>query len=95
MEIGRSLNRSWIYDTYFSLNRAIHPGEKSGEKCLGEMPGYPRLQQWLLDATSVLTKFPSHGFADFTTVLSRFLYEANIKSQLMVSTAALNRKLHC
>jgi len=30
MEVVRSLNRSWIYDTYFSLYRAIHPGEKSG-----------------------------------------------------------------
>src|SRR6218665_545568 len=30
MEIVRSLNRSWIYDTYFSLglHRAIHPGGK-------------------------------------------------------------------
>jgi len=30
MKIVRSLNRDWIYDTYFSLYRAIHPGEKSG-----------------------------------------------------------------
>src|SRR6218665_722814 len=34
-EIVRSVNRSWIYDTYFSLYRAIHPvgkvrGEMSG-----------------------------------------------------------------
>src|SRR6218665_3174980 len=36
MEIVRSLNRSWIYDTYFSLYRAIHPGEFGG----GEMSGY-------------------------------------------------------
>jgi len=28
MEIIWSLNRSGIYDTYFSLNRAIHPGGK-------------------------------------------------------------------
>src|SRR6218665_3926508 len=34
MVIVRSLNRSWIYDTYLSLYRAIHPGEKSGRKCL-------------------------------------------------------------
>jgi len=26
MEIVRSLNRGWIYDTYFSLYSAIHPG---------------------------------------------------------------------
>src|SRR6218665_1141016 len=34
MEIVRSLNRSWIYDTYFSLYRAtcIHPGGKFGGK---------------------------------------------------------------
>jgi len=36
MEIIRSLNRSWIYDTYLSLYEAIHPGEKSGGKCPGE-----------------------------------------------------------
>ena len=33
MEIVRSVNRSWIYDTSFSLYRAFHPGEKSGGKC--------------------------------------------------------------
>jgi len=26
MEIVRSVNRSWIYDSYFSLYRPIHPG---------------------------------------------------------------------
>ena len=36
MEIVRSLNRSWICDTYFSLDRAIHPGGK----VRGEMSGY-------------------------------------------------------
>ena len=40
-EIVRSLNRSWIYDTYFSLYRAIHPGEKSGRNVRGEMTEYP------------------------------------------------------
>src|SRR6218665_2935591 len=30
MEIVRPLNRSWICDTYFTLYRAIHPGERSG-----------------------------------------------------------------
>jgi len=40
MEIVWSLNRSWIYDTYFGLYRAIHPEEKSGGKCLGGMFGY-------------------------------------------------------
>jgi len=33
VEIVRSLNRSWIYDTYFSLYRGIRPGEKSGRRC--------------------------------------------------------------
>ena len=28
MEIVRSVNRSWIYDSYFSLYRPIHPGGK-------------------------------------------------------------------
>src|SRR6218665_718635 len=36
MEIVRSLNRSWIYNTYFSLYRAIHPGRN----VRGEMSGY-------------------------------------------------------
>ena len=35
MEIVRSLNKSWIYDTYFSLYRAIHLGVKDREKCPG------------------------------------------------------------
>jgi len=30
METFRSLNRSWIYDTYFSLYRAIHLGGSPG-----------------------------------------------------------------
>ena len=51
LEIVRSLNRSWIYDTYFSLCRAIHPGRKSGRgKCPGwEMFGYHKtysMQNW-------------------------------------------------
>jgi len=34
MEIVRSLNRSWIDDTYFSLYRPIHPeGKVRGGKC--------------------------------------------------------------
>jgi len=33
MEIVRSLNRSGIYDTYFSFYRPINPGEMFGEKC--------------------------------------------------------------
>src|SRR6218665_1110688 len=41
MEIIRSLNRSWIYETYFSLYRAIHPRRKSGGNVRGEMPLYP------------------------------------------------------
>ena len=28
MDIVRSVNRSWIYDTQFSLYRAFHPGGK-------------------------------------------------------------------
>jgi len=28
MEIVRYVNRSWNYDTYFSLYRAFHPGRK-------------------------------------------------------------------
>jgi len=33
MDIVRSVNRSWIYDSYFSLYRPIHPGEMSGVNC--------------------------------------------------------------
>ena len=36
MEIVLSLNRNWIYDTYFSLCRAIDPGGK----VRGEISGY-------------------------------------------------------
>jgi len=35
MEIVWSLNRSLIYDTYFSLDRAVHPGGKVRGKCPG------------------------------------------------------------
>ena len=35
MEIVQPLNRSWIYDTYFSLCRAIHPGGKVRGKISG------------------------------------------------------------
>ena len=38
MEIVRSVNRSWIYDSHFSLYRPIHPG---GGKCPGELYEYP------------------------------------------------------
>ena len=37
MEIVRSVNRSWAYDSYFSLYRPIHPGEMSGGNVRGEM----------------------------------------------------------
>ena len=37
MELVRPVNRRWIYDTYFSLYRAIHPGKSPGE-CPGECP---------------------------------------------------------
>src|SRR6218665_1549663 len=36
MDIVRSVNKSWIYDTYFSLYRAFHPGGK----VRGELSGY-------------------------------------------------------
>src|SRR6218665_498775 len=36
MEIVQSVNRSWIYDSYFSLYRPIHPGEMS----VGELSKY-------------------------------------------------------
>jgi len=49
MEIVRSLNRSWIYDTYFSLYRAIHPEKAQRKKCPEEMSGYPKptIVDWL------------------------------------------------
>ena len=39
MEIVRSVNVSWIDDTYFSLYRAFHPGGKSGGSVRGEVYG--------------------------------------------------------
>ena len=48
VEIVRSLYRSWLYDSYFSLYRPIHPGkspgEMSGEKCPDTMKNYITLQ---------------------------------------------------
>ena len=44
MEIVRSLNRSWIYDTYFSLYRPIHSEEKSGGNVKGEYPSIHTLK---------------------------------------------------
>ena len=41
MEILLSVNRNWIYDSYFSLYRPIHPGEMSGrEMSEGELSEY-------------------------------------------------------
>jgi len=39
------LNRSWIYDTYFSLYRAIHPREKSGGNARRKVSGYNVMQR--------------------------------------------------
>jgi|SRR6218665_1266557 len=39
MEIVRSVNVSWIDDTYFSLYRAFHPGGKSGGRVRGKCTG--------------------------------------------------------
>jgi len=44
MEIVRSVNISWIYDTYFSLYRANHPGKKSGG--IVRIPPIAIGQQW-------------------------------------------------
>ena len=42
MEIVRSVNTSWIYDTYSSAYVELFMGGKvRGEKCPGEMSGYP------------------------------------------------------
>ena len=49
IEIARSLNRSWIYDIYFSLYIAIHqegsPGQMSGA---GQM-------SWIVDTHGYVT----------------------------------------
>ena len=42
MKIVRSVNRSWIYDSYFSLHRPIHPGEMSGGEMSGGLSEYRR-----------------------------------------------------
>src|SRR6218665_3653211 len=45
MEIVGSLNRSLIYNPYFSLYRAIHSGGKVRGKCPGKMCGYPLMHR--------------------------------------------------
>src|SRR6218665_2917510 len=57
MEIVRSLNINWIYDTYFSLYRAIHTWEKSGGNCTGGISGYPLQRRWT--QTLILSMFSS------------------------------------
>jgi len=42
-EIVRSVNRSWIHDTWFSLYRAFHPGGKVRGGMSDEMSGYHRI----------------------------------------------------
>src|SRR6218665_3263311 len=54
MEIVRSLNSSWIYDTYFSLYRAIHPGKSRGKSSDTILKGRQ------LDRLSTLTKMACH-----------------------------------
>jgi len=39
MEILQSLHSSWIHDTYFSLYKPIHLGEKSGGNVQIPNPG--------------------------------------------------------
>ena|SRR6218665_2938874 len=69
MEIVQPLNRSWIYDTYFSSYKAIHLGKKSG----GEMSGYPaKHTQTMKQKTCLWTSARSltHGSAFERTPLS-------------------------
>jgi len=52
MEIVRSVNRSWIYDSYFSLYRPIHPGGNvRGGKCPGRIVRIPVEHQMALPIT--------------------------------------------
>src|SRR6218665_3304088 len=41
MEIVQSANRSWIYDSYFSLYRPINPVDMCGVNIRGELSEYP------------------------------------------------------
>jgi len=45
MEIVGALNISWIYDTYFSLYRAILPGKNPGGNVREEMSRYHNRQR--------------------------------------------------
>jgi len=43
MEIVRSVNRSWIYDSYFSLYRPMHPRGNVRGNCPGEFFEYHKI----------------------------------------------------
>src|SRR6218665_1139965 len=83
MEIVRSLNRSRIYDTYFSLYRAIHPGEKSGE-CPGEMSEYLLVMFTVQHLISPFSIFQLTTFA-FAFCQQKFFTEADANADAKVS----------
>jgi len=76
MEIVRSLNRNWIYDTYFSLYRAIHPGRKVRGKCPGECPGemsgYRSIWQWDIYIPHSQMTSPSRNRNIFVVILTQW-----------------------
>jgi len=82
MEIVRSLNRSWIDDTCFSLYRPIHPGEKTGGNSPGEMSGYPSAD--LLGPMTPVLKLgtTTPQFSNHIDVSARFC--AKLFSALMI-----------
>src|SRR6218665_2086970 len=82
IDIVRSVNRSWIYDTYFSLYRAFHPGGKvRGGNVRGEMSGYQFSSIFLTHTFYLLIS------SSFTRMLtySKFKYIINYCSFIDVS----------
>src|SRR6218665_393951 len=79
MDIVRSVNRSWIYDTWFSLYRAFHPGGKvRGGNIRGEMSGYQFSSIFL---THIFYLLISSSFTRMLTY-SKFKYIINYCSSI-------------
>src|SRR6218665_2082202 len=85
MKIVRSVNRSWIYVSYFSLYRPIHPGEMSGGggKCpLGNCPNTIIAPAVLIFCTDMITLIRSFERIDADSS-SRTLHLCMANSSLL------------
>ena len=59
MEIVRSVNRSWGYDSYFGLYRPIHPGGNVRREMSGELSEYRFYELFVYTRAALIT----HGDA--------------------------------